>query len=114
MAATSVSLLQISLTSTAAVAQYQPVLATGAVTTAAANAVGFAQVAVTASGTLYPATVIGTSKAIAGAPITAGALVEVHTTVTKVVTKSAGIAIGRALTAAAADGDEIEVLIIGQ
>lgn len=112
MAASAISLLKISLTSTAAVAQYQPVLATGAVTTAAGNAVGFADVAVAASGTLYPATVLGTSKAIAGAAIAAGALVEVHTTVSKVVTKSAGVSIGRALTAAAADGDEIEVLII--
>lgn len=112
MSASAISLLNLSLTSTAAIAQYQPVLASGAVTTAAGNAVGFSQVTVAASGTLYPATVLGTSKAIAGAAITAGALVEVHTTVTKVVTKSSGVAIGRALTAAAADGDEIEVLII--
>lgn len=112
MTASAISLLNLSLTSTAAIAQYQPVLASGAVTTAAGNAAGFCQVTVAASGTLYPATVLGTSKAIAGAAITAGALVEVHTTVTKVVTKSAGVAIGRALTAAAADGDEIEVLII--
>lgn len=112
MAASNIALLTISRTSTAAVAQYQPVLASGAVAVAAGNAVGFAQVAVAASGQLYPAVVAGTSKAIAGAAIAVGALVEVHTTVTKVVTRSAGVSIGRALTAAAADGDEIEVLII--
>ncbi len=112
MAASAISVLNISLTSGAAIAQYQPVLASGAVCTAAGNAVGFCQVTVAGTGTLYPATVLGTSKAIAGAAIAAGALVEVHTTVAKVVTKSAGVSIGRALTAAGADGDEIEVLII--
>ena len=45
--------------------------------------------------------------------ITAGSLVEVHTTVTQVVTKASGVAIGRALSAASAAGDIIEVLLIG-
>ena len=61
-----------------------------------------------------PAAVIGTAIGIAGAAITAGALVEVHTTVTKVVTKASGIAIGRALTATGADGDQLEILLIQQ
>lgn len=112
MAVAKLALLTLSLTSTAALAQYQPVLATGAPAVAAGNAVGFADNAVAASGTLYPATVSGIAIAIAGAAIAAGALVEVHTTVTKVVTRSAGVSIGRALTAAAADGDQIEVLLI--
>lgn len=114
MAGTNVSILSIGLTSAAALAQFQPVQATGAAAAAAGNAVGFAQNVVAASGTRFNATVLGTSIAIAGAAIAAGALVEVHTTVTQVVTKSAGIAIGRALTAAAAAGDQIEVLIIPQ
>lgn len=112
MAASKIALLTLSLTSTAALAQYQPVLATGAPAVAAGNAVGFADVTVAASGTLYPATVSGIAIAVAGAAIAAGALVEVHTTVTQVVTKSAGVSIGRALTAAAAAGDLIEVLLI--
>jgi len=112
MAASNIALLTISRTSTAAVAQYQPVLASGAVAAAAGNAVGFAQAAVAAAGALFPVVVAGTTKAIAGAAIAVGALVEVHTTVTQVVTKSAGVSIGRALTAAANAGDEIEVLII--
>ena len=112
MAVSAISKLQVSLTSTAALAQFQPVQASGAAATAAGNAVGFAQTSAAAAGTLYPATVLGTSKAIAGAAIALGALVEVGTTVTKVVTKSAGVAIGRALNAAGADGDEVEVLII--
>ena len=114
MAATNVSLLNIGLTSAAALAQYQPVQASGAAATAAGNAVGFCQTTVAAAGTRYPAVVIGTSIAIAGAAIAAGALVEVHTTVTHVVTRSAGISIGRALNAAAAAGDQIEVLLIAQ
>ena len=100
------------LTSTAAIAQYQPVQASGAPATAAGNAIGLAMTAAGASGVRVPVAVLGTFIAIAGAAITAGALVEVHTTVTKVVTKASGVAIGRALTAAAADGDLIEVFLI--
>jgi hypothetical protein len=111
MAATNISLLTINRTLTGAVAQYQPVQATGAPAAAAGAACGFAQTA-GASAAVVPVTVLGTSIAIAGAAIAIGALVEVHTTVTQVVTKSAGIAIGRALTAAAAAGDQIEVLLI--
>lgn len=112
MAASKIALLTLGLTSTAALAQYQPVQASGAAATAGGNAVGFADVTVAASGTLYPATAMGTAIAVAGAAINAGALVEVHTTVTQVVTKSAGVAIGRAITAAGAPGDLIEVLLI--
>lgn len=111
MAATGIDILTIGLTASAAIAQYQPVQATGAPATAAGNAAGFARVGV-ASGDRVPVTVVGTTVAIAGAAITAGALVEVHTTVTQVVTKSAGVSIGRALTAASAAGDQIEVLIL--
>ncbi len=111
MAATNTACLTIGVTASASIAQYQPMLATGAACSAAGNAVGFAQLG-GASGDRLPVVALGTSIAIAGAAISAGALVEVHSTVTKVVTKSAGVAIGRALTAAAADGDQIEVLII--
>lgn len=112
MAASAINLLVIGLTATAAIAQYQPVLASGAPAVAAGNAVGFATAPVTASGQRVPVAVAGTVIAVAGAAITAGALIEVHTTVTQVVTKSAGVSIGRALTAAAAAGDQIEVLLI--
>lgn len=111
MAASGIDILTIGLTAGAAVAQYQPVQANGSPATAAGNAVGFARQAA-ASGERVPVTVHGTTIAIAGAAIAAGALVEVGTTVTKVVTRSAGVSIGRALTAAAADGDQIEVLIL--
>jgi len=106
-----IPLLVKSVTAGAALAQYQPVQASGAAATAAGNAVGFANVAA-ASGDLVPVTVLGTALAVAGAAITAGSLVEVGSTVTQVVTKSAGVAIGRALNAASAAGDIVEVLII--
>lgn len=111
MPATAIEVLTLGLTATAAIAQFQPVQATGAPAVAAGNAVGFASVAA-ASGERVPVTVQGTVVAIAGAAIAAGALVEVHTTVTQVVTRSAGVSIGRALTAATAAGDQIEVLIL--
>lgn len=112
MAVSAINEVVVGITTTAAIAQYQPVMASGAAATAAGNAVGFATVAA-ASGARVPVVVVGTAIAIAGAAIAVGAAVEVGTTVTKVVTKSAGVAIGRALTAAAADGDLIEVLVIG-
>jgi cell division protein FtsX len=56
----------------------------------------------------------GTAIAIAGAAIALGAAVEVHTNVQQVVTKAAGIIVGRALSAASAAGDQIEVLVIPQ
>jgi len=111
MAATYVDLLTIGITTSAAIAQYQPVTAAGAAATAAGNAVGFARVA-TASGGLCPVQVAGVAIATASAAIAVGALVEVSTTVTKVVTRSAGVSIGRALDAASADGDQIRVLIL--
>lgn len=111
MAASAVDILTIGLIATGTVTQFQPIQASGANATAAGNAVGFARIG-GAAGERIPTTVLGTSIAIAGAAISVGALVEVGATVTKVVTKSAGVAIGRALSAAAADGDQIEVLIL--
>lgn len=111
MAAVNVSILTINRTLSGTVAQYGPVTAAGAPATAAGNAVGFAQVG-GASGDVASVAVLGTTIATAGAAIAVGALVEVHTTVSQVVTKSAGVAIGRALTAASAAGDQIEVLIL--
>lgn len=111
MAATAINDLVLGLTASAAIAQFQPVQASGAPAVAAGNALGFATVGA-ASGARVPVAAGGTAIAIAGAPIAAGAAVEVGATVTKVVTKSAGVTIGRALTAAAADGDQIEVFLI--
>lgn len=101
----------IGVTATAAIAQYQPVQASGAPAVAAGNAMGFATTSAPSGGRV-PVGVGITCLAIAGAAIAAGALVEVHTTVTQVVTKSAGVGIGRALNAASAAGDIVEILPI--
>lgn len=106
-----IAILGRSFTAAGTLAQYQPVDATGAAVSAGGNAIGTANVAAV-SGDRYTATIMGTTLAVASAAISAGALVEVSTTVSKVVTKSSGVAIGRALSAAAADGDIIEVLLI--
>lgn len=110
MAASNISLLTLGIIAAATITQNQAITAGGAVASAAGNAIGFANTG-GASGQRIPTTALGTAIATAGAAITAGSLVEVGTA-GKVVTKSAGIAIGRALAAAAADGDQIEVLII--
>lgn len=111
MAASNIALLTVGITAGATITQYQAITAAGAVATGAGNAVGFAATAA-ASGDRVPTTVVGTAIATAGAAIAVGAAVEVGTA-GKVVTKSAGVTVGRALTAAGADGDLIEVLVIG-
>lgn len=111
MAASSFAETTIGLTAVGAIAQFQPIQASGSPAVAAGNAVGFTTLAA-ASGVRVPVVVLGSVIAIAGAAIVLGAAVEVHTTVTQVVTKAAGVAIGRALTAAAAAGDQVEVLLL--
>ena len=112
MAQVYVDLLTLNIPVSATIAQYQPVQATGAAAVAAGNAIGFAKVG-GASGDVLPVQTDGVALAIAGGTIAAGALVEVHTTVTQVVTKSAGVAIGRYIgTASAASGDVIPVKLI--
>ncbi len=106
-----ISLLAKSFIAAGTLAQFQPVQATGAAAAAAGNAIGSANVSAV-SGDIFPATVMGTALFIAGGAIAAGALVEVHSTVTQVITKSAGIAIGRALNATSTAGDFVEVLLI--
>lgn len=111
MAASAISEDILGVTASAAIAQFQPVQASGAPAVAAGNAMGFSSIAVV-SGARCPVVVGVTAIAIAGAAIAVGALVEVHTTVTQVVTKAAGVAIGRALTTAVQAGDQVEVWTI--
>lgn len=112
MAATAFNETVIGLTAVGAIAQFQPVQASGAPAVAAGNSIGFASMAA-ASGARVPLAVMGTSIAIAGAAIALGAAVEVGATVTQVVTRSTGVTIGRAVTAALNAGDQIEVFLIG-
>lgn len=110
MPATNIATLTLGIIAAATISQNQAITAAGAVASAAGNAVGFANTG-GASGDRIPTTAGGTALAIAGAAIAAGAAVEVGSA-GKVVTKSAGVTVARALTAAAADGDVIEVLVI--
>lgn len=111
MAQGNVAVLTKSFVAGASIAQYQPVTATGAAATAKGNAVGFATISA-ASGVLVPVVVLGTALAVAGGAIAAGAAVEVATDVTRVQTRTDGVVVGRALSAAAAAGDVIEVLVL--
>lgn len=111
MAASAISVLTVGVTATAALDQFRAVSHTGGYPADAANALGFTTMAV-ANGGRASVVALGTAIATAGAAISAGALVEVDGTAGKVITRSAGAIVGRALTAAAADGDLIEVLII--
>lgn len=107
-----IALLTKSFTASGSVTQYQPVSPTGGNATAASNAIGFANVAA-ASGELFPVTISGTALAIAGGSVAIGDPLKVHTTVTKLVPQGGtGTIVARALSAGA-DGDVIEVLIVG-
>lgn len=110
MAALSKSVHTIGVIAAATITQGQAVTAAGAVSTAAGNAVGIAELDAPA-GTRVPVTVLGTALATAGAAISAGAAVEVGT-LGRVITRSTGVTVGRALSAAGAAGDQIEVLLI--
>lgn len=105
-----ITLLNLSLLAAAAITAERFIDHGGNVATAAGNAAGVAETA-GAIGDLISTTVLGTAIVTAGGAIAKGAAVEVGAT-GKAVTKSAGIAVGRALQAAAADGDRIEVFLI--
>lgn len=95
---------------TAAITGERFVSATGAVAAAAGNALGVAR-SNAAIGEVFPVTTLGTAIVTAGAAIALGARVEVGAT-GKAVTRAAGIPVGVALQAAAADGDRIEIHLI--
>lgn len=105
-----ISLLTLSIAATAAVIAERFVTAAGAYPTAAGNALGVATTKA-AIGDLFGVDVLGTAVATAGAAIAKNAYVQIGSD-GKVVTRAAGVAVGQALQAAAADGDRIEVLLI--
>lgn len=109
MAASHVALLTLGVTATAAISRGTAVTTGGANPSAAAASLGFAMQDA-AIGDRVPVVALGTAIAIAGAAITAGSLVEIGSN-GRVVTKSAGVTVGRALTAAGANGDEVEVFL---
>ncbi len=105
----SINILTLTVVATAALTGERFVTLLGAVPAAGAGNVGVARHAA-AIGDAVAVDVVGAIKVTAGAAVAAGALVET-TNVGKAITKSTGIALGRALNAAAADGDPIIVLL---
>lgn len=86
------------------------VTAAGAVPAAGANAFGVTTTSA-AAGELVAADVLGSTVVVAGGAISAGAAIEVGTA-GKAVARTSGTIVARALQAAAADGDRIEVFLI--
>jgi hypothetical protein len=103
------SLLQKTITLSAAATQYRGVLLTGAAVSAAGN--GYPCATGGASGDSIPVVMLGMAIGEAGAAITAGALLEFDSS-GRFITRSAGVSVGRALTAAAGSGSLFEVYVI--
>ncbi len=111
MAATQRCDLVIGIVAAAALVAYRAVNLAGNYAGAAAYAIGFTQ----SDGAIGDRVPVGASDiviATAASAIAIGDLVEVVGAVGKLQTKAAGISVGRAMTAAAADGDLIEVRLI--
>jgi hypothetical protein len=106
----STPLLTLSVVATAALTQARAVSGLGAVPAAAARCLGVARTSA-AIGDRIPVDVDGTAVAEAGAAVAVDAALELDS-VGRFVTKSAGVTVGRALSAAGAAGVMIEVLLI--
>jgi hypothetical protein len=91
-----------------AITEGQPVDQDGTLAGNAAKMFGLAETDA-AIGDQVAVTVLGTGIGIAGAAIAKDADLEVLTG--KLVTRTAGVIVGRAMQAAAADGDKIEILL---
>lgn len=103
-------LLTHSLIATAALTQYRAVTGAGAVPAAGGRVLGIAAVS-GAIGDRVPVEIEGTSIAEAGAAVAVDAALEVDAQ-GRFITKSAGVAVARALSAASGAGSQIEVLLI--
>lgn len=104
------SLLTLSIVAAAALTANRFVTAAGAVPAANANAVGATRTGASA-GDLVPVDVLGTTMVEAGAAISAGAALA-STSDGRAATYASGVAVARALTAASAAGQLVEVLLI--
>ena len=111
MSAASTDLLAISLKLAADNVAKRFVTATGAKPARQKNAVGVTQTD-GKKDELVTVTVLGTAVVTAAAKIAAGTALEVDADGKVVPHTNGKVAVGRALTAAAADGDDIEVFII--
>ncbi|MCS4508895.1 capsid cement protein [Xylophilus ampelinus] len=110
MAVASVEILVNGVNATGAITQYAAVSGAGAIATAAGRALGFAKTGASI-GERAPVVTEGTAVAIAGAAIAVDAALEVGTA-GAVITKASGTTVARAMTAATAAGQQIEVLVV--
>ena len=107
------SVLTITITATGAIAPARFVTAAGAQAAAGANAIGVARTG-GAAGDAIPVDVLGVVEVEAGGPVAAGDAVEADAqgrAITQAPT-STNPRLGRALTAAAAAGERIRVMLI--
>lgn len=110
MAASSTNTLVLNVVATATLTQFRAVTVAGAQAGAAANSLGPCMNG-GVSGDAVPVVALGTGIGEAGAAITAGSLLETDAQ-GRYITRASGAIVGRALTAAGAAGDQIELLII--
>lgn len=113
MSQQNISLLALSVVAAATAIGQKFVTGSGALATAAGNALGVAQGDANAIGDLVAVDTLGTAVVIAGGQILANAAIEVGSG-GKAVTKASGVVVARAApgATAAADGDLIEVILI--
>jgi hypothetical protein len=110
MAAGKVALLTVPVVATAALTQYRAVTGLGAVPAAAARSLGIATVSA-AIGERVGVDVDGTTIAEAGAAFAVDVALELDAA-GRVITKAAGVTVGRAMQAAAGAGSLVEILLI--
>lgn len=110
MAASQNAIYVQTIIATAVLAGYRGVTIGGALPGAGLTGLGLAQNG-GAIGDAVPVNVLGTAIGEAGAAIAVGAALEFDA-LGRVITKAAGVTIGRALTVANAAGDQVEVLLI--
>lgn len=110
MAQGSIPLMTLSVVATTALTQARAVTGLGALPAAAARCLGIARTSA-AIGERVSVDVDGTAIAEAGAAVAIDAALELDAS-GRVVTKSAGVTVGRALAASTAAGQMIEILLI--
>lgn len=110
MAASAIKILTLSVVATAALAQNRAVTGAGAVPAAGGRCLGFADFPA-AIGERVALGVVGTTTAEAGAAFANEAELELDAQ-GRVITKTSGVKVGRALSAAAAAGQVVEILLI--
>lgn len=104
------STLTLTVLATAALSANRGVTVGGAVPSAGANVIGFTRTS-GAIGDRVPVDADGTVIAEAGAAFSAGAALEVDN-LGRVITRTTGAIVGRALAAAGAAGQEVEIRFI--